>query len=149
MDSAYLSAFLGLAGVAIGALTTFITSWLTQRAQHRQQHREREIAKREALFGEFITEASRLFGDALSHEKDDVTDLIKLYALVGQMRLVSSNPVIGAAERVMDTIVDTYLGPNFNLHELHALARKGGMNFLSEFGEACRAELAQLLRITL
>jgi hypothetical protein len=144
MDSAYLSAFLGLAGVAIGAMTTFATSWLTQRAQHRQQHREHEIAKREALFEQFILESSRLFGDALSHEKDEVTDLIKMYAMVGQMRLVCSGEVIGAAERVMDMIVDTYLGPNFTLHEVHALAQQGGMNFLTEFSEACRAELSRL-----
>jgi hypothetical protein len=144
MDAASLSAFVGLAGVAIGALTTLMTSWLTQRAQHRQQHREREIAKREALFGEFIAEASRLFGDAISHEKDEVTDLIKPDAMVGQMRLICSKPVIDAAEQVMDTIVDTYLGPNFTLHELHVLAKKGGMNFLSEFGEACRVELSRL-----
>ena len=144
MDSAYLSAFLGLAGVAIGAMTTFATSWLTQRVQHRQQHREREIAKREALFEQFILEASRLFGDALSHEKDEVTDLIKMYAMVGQMRLVCSQEVIAAAEQVMDVIVGTYLGPNFTLHEVHDLARKGGMNFLSEFGEACRFELSRL-----
>jgi hypothetical protein len=144
MDSAYLSAFLGLAGVAIGATTTFATSWLTQRAQHRQQHREREIAKREALFEQFILEASRLFGDALSHEKDEVTDLIKMYAMVGQMRLVCSAEVIGAAERVMDMIVATYLGPNFTLHEVHALAQKGGLNFLAEFSETCRIELSRL-----
>ena len=144
MDSAYLSAFLGLAGVAIGALTSLASSWLTQRAQHQQKRRESEIAKREALFGEFIAEASRLFGDALSHEKDEVTDFIKLYAMVGHMKLICSEPVIVAAEHAMDTIVDTYLGPNVTLHELHALARNGKLNFLSEFGEACRTELSRL-----
>ena len=32
-------------------------------------------------------EASRLYGDALSHQKDDVSDLVYLYALVAKIRL--------------------------------------------------------------
>jgi hypothetical protein len=137
-------AFLGLAGVAIGALTTFATSWLTQRAQHQQRRREGEIAKREALFTEFIAEASRLFGDALTHEKDEVTDLVKLYALVGHMKLIASKAVVVAAEHAMDAIVNAYLAPNLTLHEVRILAKNGGMNFLSEFGEACRVELSRM-----
>ena len=42
--------------------------------------------KRQTLFSDFIVEASRLHGDALSHEKDDVNDLAQFYALVAQIR---------------------------------------------------------------
>ncbi len=41
----------------------------------------------------------------------------------------------------MDAITTTYLAPNRNLRELQTLANEGGMNFLLEFGEACRRDL--------
>jgi hypothetical protein len=141
MDSAYISALFGLAGAIVGGLASFSTTWLTQSAQLRERRREVERNRREQLFDSFITEATRLYGDALSHEKDDVADLVLLYAIVGRMRLTTSRTVVEAAERVLDVIVDTYLAPNRTLHELRHLARDGGMNFLGEFGETCRADL--------
>jgi hypothetical protein len=133
---------MGLAGVAIGSLTSFAATWLTHQSALKERHREVEVAKREKLFSDFIAEATRLYGDALSHQKDDVSDLVLLYALVAQMRLISSRPVVDAAERTMDYIIEAYLAPNLSLHEIADLARSGAMNFLFEFGEACRIELA-------
>lgn len=141
MDSAYISALFGLAGAIVGGLASFSTTWLTQSAQLRERRREVERNRREQLFDSFITEATRLYGDALSHEKDDVADLVLLYAIVSRMRLTTSRTVVEAAERVLDVIVDTYLAPNRTLHELHHLARDGGMNFLGEFAETCRVDL--------
>ena len=63
-------------------------------------------AKREAL-AEFIEEAARLYGDALAHQKDEIADLVKIYALIGRIRLVSPRPVVTAAERTLDTISRT------------------------------------------
>jgi hypothetical protein len=141
LDAAYVSALFGLVGVGIGGLTSFTTSWFTQEAQIRDRHLEAERQKREKLFNDFIAEASRLYADALSHEKDDIADLVQLYALMARMRLLTSRDVVAAAQQVMDTIIDTYLQPNRTLHELRALAEKGGMNFLTDFAEACRLEL--------
>ncbi|MCS4093689.1 MULTISPECIES: hypothetical protein [unclassified Rhizobium] len=140
--NAYISALMGLAGVAMGSLASFATTWITQRSQVRERYREVEIAKREKLFSDFIGEATRLYGDALSHQKDDVSDLVLLYALVAQMRLICSRPIVDAAERTMDHIIEAYLAPNLSLHEIADLARSGAMNFLSDFGEVCRMELA-------
>ncbi|EPE96395.1 hypothetical protein [Rhizobium grahamii] len=139
---AYISALVGLAGVAIGGLASFATAWATQRSQMKEKQREVEAAKREKLFSDFIAEATRLYGDAVSHQKDDVSDLVLLYALVAQMRLIASRPVVDAAEMAMERIVETYLTPNHSLSEMRDLARSGAMNFLMDFGEAGRAELA-------
>jgi hypothetical protein len=139
---AYISALMGLAGVAIGGLASFATAWATHRSQVRERQRELEAAKREKLFSDFIAEATRLYGDAISHQKDDVSDLVLLYALVAQMRLISSRPVVDAAELAMARIVETYLTPNRSLSEMRELAHSGAMNFLLDFGKACRAELA-------
>ncbi|RXT28918.1 hypothetical protein B5P46_09245 [Rhizobium leguminosarum] len=139
---AYISALMGLAGIAIGSLTSFASTWMTHRSQVKEKQREAEIAKREKLFSDFITEATRLYGDAISHQKDDVSDLVLLYALVAHMRLIASRPVVDGAELAMVRIVETYLTPNRSLSEIRDLARSGEMNFLLDFGEACRAELA-------
>jgi hypothetical protein len=141
VNPAYVSAIFGLVGASIGGLTSFLTTWLTQRAQLLEKRREAENIRRQDLFDAFIIEASRLYGDALSHEKDDVTDLVQLYALVGKIRLWASRPVVTAAEHAMEAIIRTYLEPNRTLHEIRVLAQQGGMNFLAEFGEAARAEL--------
>ncbi len=142
MNPAYISAFAGLAGALIGGLTSFATSWLTQRQQLLNAHSEAERAKLEALYSDFIAEAARLFGDALSHQTDDPAAMVRLYAMVGRMRLVSDRTVIDAAVRVEDTLIQTYLGPNRTLRETMEYAHKGGMNFLTEFGEAARKDLA-------
>ena len=82
-----------------------------------------------------------LYGDALSHEKDDVLDMIQLYAIVGRIRLISCGRVVKSAEKTMDGIIDAYLGPNKALHELRAMMTEGKMDFLVEFSEAARYEL--------
>lgn len=141
MDTAYVSAFFGLAGAVIGGLTSFATTWLTQSAQLREKHQDATRTTLHNLFGAFITEASRLHADALTHEKDDVADLVQLYALIARMRLLVSKPVVIAAEQVLRSIVETYLAPNRSLHEIRALAEAGKMDFLVDFSEACRREL--------
>jgi hypothetical protein len=107
LDPAYISALAALAGALIGGLTSFTTSWLTQRTQLRHAHREAESAELRALYSNFIAEAGRLFVDALGRDSEDFTDLVKLYAMVGHMRLVSSQTVIDAAMRVEVVILDT------------------------------------------
>ena len=45
-------------------------------------------------YSDFITEAARLFADALTHQTEEITGLVGLYAMVGRMRLVSDQAVI-------------------------------------------------------
>ena len=72
MDTASVSALSALGGATIGGLASFGSSYLTQRTQLRFARQEAIKAKREALYVEFVDEASRLYGDALGHEKDEV-----------------------------------------------------------------------------
>jgi len=143
MDTAYLSALSALGGATIGGLASFGSSWLTQRTQLRFSHYEAVKAKREALYAEFVDEASRLYGDALGHQKDDVADLVKIYGLIGRIMLVAPRPVVTAAERTLDTIVQAYLGPNRTLHEVMDDVHRGGFDFFTEFGAACRQDLGR------
>ena len=143
MDAGYASAIFGLAGALIGSLANVVTTWATHSSQLRDKHQDADISMKQLLFSEFITEASRLYADALSHQKDDVTDLVGLYALVARIRLVSPGPVETAAEDAMKGIVETYLAPNRTLREIQTLAQKGELDFLFAFGEECRAHLAR------
>jgi hypothetical protein len=143
VDAAYISALSDLGGATIGGLASFGSSWLTQRTQLHFAHQEAIKAKREALYAEFVDEASRLYGDALGHQKDDPADLVRLYALIGRIRLVSPRPVVTAAERTLDTIIHAYLGPNRTLHEVLEDVHRGGFHFFTEFGEACRQDLGR------
>ena len=147
MDAAFVSASFGLIGAVVGGLTSFSSTWLSQSAQINAKFRQDEITRRQQLFSEFIAEASRLYGDALSHEKDDVTDLVSLYALIANIRLSSSHAVVSAAEHALTVIIDTYLAPNRTLREIGVLARDGRMNFLHGFSEVCRAELADMRHV--
>jgi hypothetical protein len=146
MDPAYISALAALAGATIGGLTSFSTSWLTQRTQLRHAHREAERAELQTPYQDFITEASRLFVEAMRAKTDDIDDisgLVGLHAMIGRMRLVSDQPVIDAAMQTAEAIIETYLGPDRTIRELMDYARhQGPTNFIVEFSAACRKDLA-------
>ena len=142
MDANYLSALAGLAGAAIGGFTSFGSTWLTQRAQLHQQRLDTARKQRERVFVDFLNESSRLYGDALGHEKNDVLDLVKLFATASHLRMVCSAKTVAAAERVIGTIVDTYRAPNRTLEELRDYAANGGLDPMQEVAEAFRDELS-------
>src|SRR6266404_9185677 len=140
MDNAYLSAVAALAGSAIGALASFATTWLTQHAQQRAQRFGQAMARREHLYGDFIEEASKLFTDALTHQLDDPSKFVRLYALVGELRLFATANVILRAEEVMRLIVETYHLPNRDFRNPQE-RQEHDVDELRAFSEACREEL--------
>jgi hypothetical protein len=142
MNAAILSATSALAGSAIGALTSFATTWLAQTSQLRFQRQEQEVAKREALYAEFIVEASKRLADAVSHEAESPDVIVMLYASVGRMRLMSQREVVEAAENVARMVMDAYAAPNRSFQQLREVGMDDkSLDPLAKFGEACRAEL--------
>ena len=140
MDNAYTSAVAALAGSAIGALASFATTWLTQHSQERAQRFAQAMTRREHNYREFIEEASKLFTDALTHQFDDPSKFVRLYALVGNLRLCASADVIVKAEEVMRRIVETYKLPNLDCRNLED-NRGYDTDVLRAFSEACREDL--------
>ena len=112
MNDVYMSGIAALAGSATGALASFATTWLTQYKQERAQRFAQAMALRHRLYEEFIEEASKLFTDALTHELDDPSKFLRLYALVGKLRLFATANVISRAEEAMRLIVETYNLPS-------------------------------------
>jgi hypothetical protein len=140
MDAAYISALAALAGSSIGALASLATTWLSQHSQARAVQREKDRARREALYGEFIREASRLFVDAFEHELDDPAKLVQLYAIVSTIRLFGQPRTLEEAERVMNQIGAAYFAPNKELHLFADITKAGELDPLCAFSNACREE---------
>ena len=142
MDPAYLSALSALAGSVIGGLTSLLASWLTQRAQFSAQLLAHDVRRRGDLYKEFIEDASKSYADAFEHDMTDVPKLVRLYSLVRQMHIFSSQAVIDQADRVMRRIVETYRGPNKSIRDIVAHDPNSDvLDPLRDFSNACRDEL--------
>lgn len=146
MDPAILSATTALIGSLVGAGSSMATTWLGQRDQRRAQVRAQEVAKREALYAEFITLVSKYLIDALGRQPEGLEVIVNLEAYVGKMRLMSSREVIRAAETLVRLVIETYASPNLTVAQVLELVRNGVADPLEEFGEACRTELGALRR---
>jgi len=141
MDPAYVSALAALAGSTIGGLTSLMASWLTNHVQSSAKERAGNRSRRVELYKDFIDEASKWYADAYEHDKAEVSNLVKLYALVSRMRVLSSPCVVESADRVVRTIIETYLSPNKSFRQVTEIIDNDAMNPLRAFGNACRAEL--------
>ena len=147
MDSGYITALAALGGAALGGLTSFATSWTTLRIQMKAQRSETSKSKRQKLYKTFIDDAAKSYGDALIHNELKTTGLIDLHALVSRMRIVSSQPVIERAVKVVKVITDTYNQPNKTPEEIETMISNGSVDILLSFSEACREEFEQRLQI--
>jgi hypothetical protein len=144
MDNAIISALAGVLGSLAGGSATIATAWVTQRTLSARELIRIEVGKREALYGEFITECSKLAFDALVHTLEEPQPLLPAYALLNRIRLSASRPVLEAAEDLLKRIAEQYSSPNLSPEELHAMGKSGNTDPLKPFGEACRAELKSM-----
>jgi hypothetical protein len=144
-DTTYLTAAAALAGSTIGGLTSLASAWLTQRHQERAKQLLHDKGRRQSLYKQFIIEASKLYADALTHDKSDISALVNVYSLIGQMRIVSGVSVVERAETVARTIVDTFLAPNKTFFEFRELVKSQTVDLLRPFTDECRVELQMRL----
>jgi hypothetical protein len=140
MDSAILTATVGVLGSLVGSSSAVATAWVTQRNQTRRELTQAEIRKRESLYGEFIGECAKLLLDAFTHKLEKPEVVLPLYALINRVRLCATPPVLAQAEELLARITDQYESSNLTLAQMRTLARSGD-DPLKPFGEACRVEL--------
>jgi len=140
MDPGYISAVAALAGTVIGGLTSLTAQHTLGRSQRLAAERE----ARTALFGRFLDEAARLYSDALQNKRDDISELISIYALTNRIRLTSSPQVVEAADTVCRIIIDAYRAPNISMEEMRANWIDRHVDPLRDFSEACRKELLRI-----
>ena len=140
---ALISALAALCGSLVGACGSSVSAWIAQRHQDRRDLGAKKLFHREQLYSDFISETARAYGDAVQHTLEDLSRLIPSYALLSRMRLSSPMNVVDSAQKVIDTILDTYSKPNLTPEEIHALAGKR-TDPLREFSSICRRELESL-----
>ena len=140
MDSSYVPALAALGGAALGGFTSFASSWTSMRLQMKANRVASSKARRQKLYKEFITQASKIYGDALVHDELELSGLIRLYSLISRMRVLSTTQVIDEAAVVTRTISDIYRQPNKTPKELEEMIHNGRVDLLSNFSKACRQE---------
>jgi hypothetical protein len=144
MDTALVSALAAVLGSIVGGSATIATAWITQRTQSKRELIRGELRKREALYGEFISECSRLAVDALAHGMEKPETLWTAFALLNRIRLSASQAVLTEAEAVLRRIAEQYFSPNVSLDEFRTIALSREGDPLESLGEACRTELRKL-----
>jgi len=142
MDTALITAMAGVFGSLVGGSSTVAATWVTQRTLGKRDLVRAEIRKREALYGQFISECSRRVVDSFERTLEKPETLVPLYELLNRIRLGASDAVLHAAERALIVITEQYFGPNLSLEEVREKIRDGrAVDPLRGFAEACRAEL--------
>jgi hypothetical protein len=146
-QSAAITALAAIAGSIVGGLASFLTTFFTQRNQAHRDLLSRDVAHREELYSQFIKEAANLYVDSLDKTLENPVSLIEMYSLVGRIRLVSSDTVLAAAEKVADNIVDSYRRHPVTFEDVYKeVFRESHVDPLKEFTEACREELKSMLK---
>ena len=140
IQSASITALAAISGSIVGGLASFATTFFTQRNQAHRDLLSRDVAQREELYSQFIKEATNLYIDSLGKTLENSVSLLGMYSLVGRIRLVGSDKVLAAAEKVADSIVDSYRRPPVTFEDLYNVARESHVDPLKEFTEACREE---------
>src|SRR6266513_4827833 len=125
MDQNLITAMAGVLGSVSGASAAIATAWISQKSQTIRERAKSETRKRETLYGDFITEASQRLADAFDHSLDKPETLVKLYAILGRIRLGSSDAVLTAAEESCDRIIDLYAKPNRTMAEISTPLHSG------------------------
>jgi glycogen debranching enzyme len=126
-------------GSAVGSVATVLSNWVTERRKHRVRRKALAVSQRHKLFKKFIEEASKLYADALVNDKSEASKLVGIFALIGRLKVISSDEVIEEAEKVARLIIQTYLSPNRAFADLAEMIAE--MDPLRGFSDACRREL--------
>jgi hypothetical protein len=140
-----ITAAAAIGGSLVGAAGSVVGTWISARHQDRRDLLGKHVARREALYSDFIGESARVLADALQHNLSGVENLLPVYALVSRIRLSSSKPVLDKAEEVIQTIVATYPQPRMTAAQIESWALND-QNPLRQFSDTCRAELDAIQR---
>ena len=149
IESTVLSPLSALFGALIGGSTTFLAAVYTQRQQDRLQRIASEVAKREAVYADFVVHASNLLLNAYLHDDIVLTgDEQRLIGLINRMRFFAPPRVVETAEAVLRAIAAIALKPSLELRKLAtaALSKSLDPDPLLAFSLVCRADLDNVRR---
>ena len=129
----------------LGGLTCAGAIYFMQWRQLQAKRIVKELYRREDIYSRFIEQASEILLDAFETPHDP-GNLICLSALVGRIRLASTQPVLEAAERVMDFLLETCQRPPADVRDFISQTPHEFMAPLTAFTAACRVERERMLK---
>jgi len=142
MDPTLTSAMAAVVGSLVGGFSSFAGNWAVQRAQVRRELLQCRTAYRQRLYSNFIKEASQLLAHSLTHQIDDPSRMVTLYAMVTKIRLFCSDPVLQAADAIMTKVFLNYGQTNLTIDQVRERVMSSHREDpFKEFGLACRQEL--------
>jgi hypothetical protein len=149
IDPTLLSPVSALFGALVGGVATLLGAIYSQRSHDRVERVASEIAKREAVYADFVMSASNLLLNA--YTRDDIAlsgDEQRLIGLINRMRLFAPAEVIDGAEAVLRAIVEILLKPGIELRQLAkaALSKSLDPDPLLAFSSICRKDLDRVHR---
>ena len=147
MNPAAISAWAVFGGASVGSLSPVLSNYVLQRRVARRDLVNREIAERQKLYSDFISEAAQLHADAMTKSSFDLRELVSLYALTSRIRLIAQDEVVYAAEELVKNIVKRYGEANMTLDGLREAALSSKADPLKRFSTACRKDLQRLARL--
>ena len=143
MDPTYVTGSAAACGSLVGSAATMVTTRITLRTQSAPPSEEK-LRSREALYGEFVTEASRLTMEALGNSLERSETFVKLYGITGRIRLVATDPVLDAAEACIRQIIDLYAKPNMTVEQIRLAFERDRIDPIRDFSLWCRKELLEI-----
>jgi len=148
VDTSIIVAIAALAGSVVGACASVATTFVGQRLQARRARLAAELDEHQELYGRFVEEAIPLFIDAIEQPAINPPKLLRLFSIIGRIRLVSSDEVLRAAEHVGKRLLEVYeRQPEDPRKVLQQVADTNAtLDPLREFTEACRRERAKALQ---
>jgi hypothetical protein len=144
MDATIVSGLAGIFGSLSGGAASIATTWLGQNSRSKREAARAELAKREALYGEFINECSKRVMDSFERNLDKPQTLLSIYALLNRIRLCASDTVLTQALELVKFIMEQYFARNVSIEEFHDRVHNGHVDPLKAFSEACRSELMSI-----
>ena len=144
MDASVVTAMAAAVGSLVGAGSSIATTWMVERTQNIRTSAEWKLRELESLYKEFVVEASRLTVYTLTHAPERLEEIVALYGILSQIRLVSGEQVVREGEACCQRIIELYLQPAMTKEEIHAALAGNSLvqlDPIKAFSNACRIEL--------
>ena len=151
MEPGLTSALAAVMGALAGGLSSLASTWVGERSRNRRDLLQRDIAKRETTYSDFIEKAAQLSFDAATHRADEAVEepaleLVKLYAVSSRIRLFASDRVLRASEKVIEQLLVQFGDEVITTEQLRESLLHGKEDIVKDFSVACRNELQGLQR---
>ena len=151
MNAEISNGLAAIMGALVGGLASLASTWVSERSRHKRDLLQREIAKRETTYSDFIDHASKLYVESATHNVNDndanldskLEGAVSLYGIASRIRLFASDRVIKEAEAVLDLILMQFGAENISVEELRE-KKLNERDPLKPFSVSCRRELQDL-----